>query len=864
MLAWYGRAETGGVDGVGAQYASSPQVPWRGMADPAAYPGCVGQSMNFAEHPYEGRGPGHCQSGSGGYPYPGQYRPHPSSPPASYGPPPGQHCGGNYGNGPMPSSPGPYPRQPYPGAVPEMRYGPRHSAPPAYPGSPAPLSKPPGAWDHGMGGGGNYGTRPVMMQSPPQIRSPVSSAPTMHTMGNYRTVVPPGPAGPPMGVAPPPPPHGNVPVPQSQSPSWSQSPRTTPSPLACHARSPAPSQQPPFSPPTPAPTPQLQKPPSPITGSHDPLQSLEKMVLLDPHNSSSGSASYGGMQESSGYGSTSGGGTESGPSSPYPTYYNLDQNRMCTPPDPGPPYGIANFAATGAYRTVLPNMDNNPALRGERTGSGGISVPSSGVYAQPVVNGVNDSDFGSGSRPMAGPPPRSGEFERPYASAGPRGGSPPSDDPIKRRRSLDSTLCNRPSSVGGPGPSAVPSGSGAMDGGGKLRRRSVAGVPDGMNASPVPLTAMPTEQSPAQRVKTEPEVSVSEPERVSVSGAGSVSGTATTTAAVAATAMASATSAASATTRQQQSPTKRKRGRPFGAKNKAKDSGAVVKRRQRKGGPVAHSVVAATPTAVVVTAATTTKVRTPTTGPYVRVLGTRERPLSSHIVNMTPRTVPEDESKRKKVSAPAARVGPHHATGRRLAGSAAHTSTLSPHYDAVTRDPTWLCAFCLKGSHHQGLGDLYGPYPGTVVRPAEPEPTSSQEETLLRRGRATKRKKSDSFSGTEDGTTPRRGSRQQRLSEAEREPEVCKELWVHEACATWSQGVYLGGNRVHGLQEAVAEAAHLVCCKCKLVGASLGCLSRGCSEKYHYLCAVEKGCQLDTENFSILCPKHKKPSARPS
>ncbi|KAL3178748.1 hypothetical protein MRX96_009428 [Rhipicephalus microplus] len=377
------------------------------------------------------------------------------------------------------------------------------------------------------------------------------------------------------------------------------------------------------------------------------------------------------MQESSGYGSTSGGGTESGPSSPYPTYYNLDQNRMCTPPDPGPPYGIANFAATGAYRTVLPNMDNNPALRGERTGSGGISVPSSGVYAQPVVNGVNDSDFGSGSSPMAGPPPRSGEFERPYASAGPRGGSPPSDDPMKRRRSLDSTLCNRPSSVGGPGPSAVPSGSGAMDGGGQAQA-------------------------------------------------------------------------------------------------------AQCRKCSRRNERVA------------------------------------------------------------------ARVGPHHATGRRLAGSAAHTSTLSPHYDAVTRDPTWLCAFCLKGSHHQGLGDLYGPYPGTVVRPAEPEPTSSQEETLLRRGRATKRKKSDSFSGTEDGTTPRRGSRQ-RLSEAEREPEVCKELWVHEACAAWSQGVYLGGNRVHGLQEAVAEAAHLVCCKCKLVGASLGCLSRGCSEKYHYLCAVEKG-----------------------
>ncbi|KAK8769166.1 hypothetical protein V5799_014369 [Amblyomma americanum] len=118
------------------------------------------------------------------------------------------------------------------------------------------------------------------------------------------------------------------------------------------------------------------------------------------------------------------------------------------------------------------------------------------------------------------------------------------------------------------------------------------------------------------------------------------------------------------------------------------------------------------------------------------------------------------------------------------------------------------------------------------------------------------------MSGTEDGPTLRRGRQRLSTSETEREVEVSKELWVHETCATWSQGVYLGGNRVHGLQEAVADAAHLICCKCKLVGASLACITRGCSEKYHYLCAVEKGCHLDLENFSILCPKHKKPSAR--
>lgn len=252
------------------------------------------------------------------------------------------------------------------------------------------------------------------------------------------------------------------------------------------------------------------------------------------------------------------------------------------------------------------------------------------------------------------------------------------------------------------------------------------------------------------------------------------------------------------------------------------------------------------------------------TGPYIRVVGTRERPLSSHIVNVAPRTVPEDESKRKKVSAAVTRVGPQHTTGRRVAGLAAHTSTLSPHYDAVTRDPTWLCAFCQKGSHHQGLGDLYGPYPGVSVRPAEPEPVVSNhpEEAQLRRGRATKRKKSDSTSCAEDGPTLRRGRQRLSTSETEREADASKELWVHEACATWSQGVYLGGNRVHGLQEAVAEAIHLLCCKCKFVGASLACITRGCSEKYHYVCAVEKGCHLDLENFSIVCPKHKKPNAR--
>ncbi|XP_077527089.1 uncharacterized protein LOC144138595 isoform X1 [Haemaphysalis longicornis] len=853
LAAWCGFVERGGVDGVGAQYAGSPQVPpWRGMADPAAYPGCVGPGMNFAEHPYEGRPPGHCQSGGGGgYPYPTQYRPHPSSPPAPYGPPPGQqqqHCGGGYGNGPVPNSPGPYPRQqPYPGAAPDMRYGPRHSAPPsAYQGSPAPHAKPPGPWDHGAA---SYGAaRPPMMQSPPPIRSPVNNVPPPHGMGGYRSV---GPPQSPIGIGPPLPPHTGVPVSQSQSPSWSQSPRTTPSPLACPSRSPAP-QQPPFSPPTPAPTPQLQKPPSPMPGTHDPLQSLEKMVLLDPHSGGGGgNMGYNSgvpQEHSGGYGPM--GGPDTGPSSPYPTYYNLDQNRMCTPPDPGPPYGVANFAATGCYRAMPPSAEN-AGLRNERTGSGMPPVQPAGVYPPPMVNGVSDGDFGTGAPPPPplGAPSRSSDFDRPYAGQQ-QAAAPPCDDPMKRRRSSDSALCGRPSSVGpAGGPAKVTSPPGAADSVCKLRRRSVAVIPDGSSA---PGPRAPSEPPPAKRVKTEPEPPSSEPDPVSASEAASSANT---------------SSSAAPATSPVVSPPKKKRGRPFGAKNKVKDPSAPAGKRKRSKGAAAVSTPAAAPPP----SAAPARARAAPTGPYIRVVGTRECPQSSQIVNVAPRTVPEDESKRKKASAPV-RVGgpPHHSTGgRRAAGSAAaHTSTLSPHYDAVTRDPTWLCAFCHRGSHQQGLGDLYGPYPGLQSpRPAaEPDlnSCSSSQEEMLRKGRATKRKKSDSVSGSEDGPTSRRVSRQRKTSEAEREPELPKEIWVHETCAVWTQGVYLGGNRVHGLQEAIAEAANLVCSKCKMAGASVGCIMRACTEKYHFICAVEKGCQLNTENFSILCFKHKKANARPS
>ncbi|KPP71833.1 transcription factor 20-like, partial [Scleropages formosus] len=84
-----------------------------------------------------------------------------------------------------------------------------------------------------------------------------------------------------------------------------------------------------------------------------------------------------------------------------------------------------------------------------------------------------------------------------------------------------------------------------------------------------------------------------------------------------------------------------------------------------------------------------------------------------------------------------------------------------------------------------------------------------------------------------------------------------EELWVHEGCIAWASGVFLVNGRLYGLQEALDGARDTSCSYCGLVGSTLGCYSKGCSLRYHYLCAIEADCSLNEDNFSMRCPKHK-------
>ncbi|RXN02077.1 Retinoic acid-induced protein 1 [Acipenser ruthenus] len=66
-----------------------------------------------------------------------------------------------------------------------------------------------------------------------------------------------------------------------------------------------------------------------------------------------------------------------------------------------------------------------------------------------------------------------------------------------------------------------------------------------------------------------------------------------------------------------------------------------------------------------------------------------------------------------------------------------------------------------------------------------------------------------------------------------------KEHWVHEACVVWTNGAFLVAGKLYGLQEAVLVASETNCLKCLESGATVGCCSKGCTQKFHYVCAKD-------------------------
>ncbi|GFX68629.1 retinoic acid-induced protein 1 [Trichonephila clavipes] len=332
-------------------------------------------------------------------------------------------------------------------------------------------------------------------------------------------------------------------------------------------------------------------------------------------------------------------------------------------------------------------------------------------------------------------------------------------------------------------------------------------------------------------------------------------------------------------------PIKKKRGRPFGSKNKPKPPGEERQPRRRRKKEVFFGPEGPPPPII--------KKRV-INGPYVHIVGVRNKPLVVSIVNAPPK----DENAKYWPQQQQYQFG---GVIRQSMGS-----NLPHIYDSITKDRSWLCSLCCKNSHYRGLGDLFGPYylngdqkPSNYSAPPSPAPTFGNEsseagedlepedsrEDMMEPSsssypdipgirRSPGKRKSDLMEQMFRAALLRKAKQangQKPLEEMSNHlPELPmstsfpmdgmvdnKEFWVHEECAAWSKTVYLFGHRLRGLEETVLKAVDKLCSRCKFPGASLSCAKDNCPELYHYLCARDNWCYMDEETYTIYCPQHK-------
>lgn len=160
---------------------------------------------------------------------------------------------------------------------------------------------------------------------------------------------------------------------------------------------------------------------------------------------------------------------------------------------------------------------------------------------------------------------------------------------------------------------------------------------------------------------------------------------------------------------------------------------------------------------------------------------------------------------------------------------------------------TLLCCLCVQTANAMGLGDLHGPYYSTGPSVDSQNCRTEQKEDL--NGRLA------NFS--DDDCAAVRSSPESDNHSSPKVPLHLEECWIHEDCGIWSTGVFLVRGKLYGLEEAARLARETICSTCQQTGAIMGCFQKGCPRNYHYRCAIQSGCVLNEENFSMRCPEHK-------
>lgn len=130
----------------------------------------------------------------------------------------------------------------------------------------------------------------------------------------------------------------------------------------------------------------------------------------------------------------------------------------------------------------------------------------------------------------------------------------------------------------------------------------------------------------------------------------------------------------------------------------------------------------------------------------------------------------------------------------------------------------WLCVLCHKGPHYKGLGDLYGPYtiqldkskmPGFVESEATQEPgheEATENATEHSAERRSLRRRGDSSASEAESKGKQTINASVTHSEDDSAKEGSLEVWIHEDCIVWSNNVYLDGTDIRNLEPAIVES----------------------------------------------------------
>ena len=186
--------------------------------------------------------------------------------------------------------------------------------------------------------------------------------------------------------------------------------------------------------------------------------------------------------------------------------------------------------------------------------------------------------------------------------------------------------------------------------------------------------------------------------------------------------------------------------------------------------------------------------------------------------------------------------------------TASYSSTLSANYDARAPDPRWVCVFCKKSSHFEGLGDLFGPYfvpsgclstyyQQLVNSPEGSSPRADLASSFIAGGGGKKKKKRQNSGGK---NSPKKESGPSQT-----------EVWFHEDCLVWLPDVSLIGHRIIGLESALSSAETVLCQKCGKNGSTIACIRVGCRDSAHFPCAKSNFWAINEPDFEARCPKHK-------